>query len=425
MLLAFLLTLLYVGLVYLRPQEYVDALKEVPILPTLLTAAALVWLPARNKDLSAPQHWFVPLFTLSIFLSLALRGWFGGAFKELGTFLPIVALWYLVSTTTVTVARHRLFMMMIGAATTVLAVHGLDQASNGTRQGWSGAWLSQGTRITYLGIFYDPNDLALAFVMAIPMILYLVKRAGFLGKLAWLGALLTIYYGIYLTNSRGGMLAAMAQLFVVMVRRFGIAAGAIGAAAGAGAMLALPSRLEQLDAGEASAQGRVHAWYAGLQMLFGSPLIGVGKNNFTDIHLLTAHNSWVLAFAELGLLGYFFWMSTLALSFYMVYRIASAPPPEAAPEGPEARETREIALAYCYSMLGFFVGAFFLSRTYNILLFLLCGLCVALYATRRALPGGWEEVAFRPLAGKLAMVTVGSVVALWAVVRTLLALGAK
>ena len=52
---------------------------------------------------------------------------------------------------------------------------------------------------------------------------------------------------------------------------------------------------------EQSAAERIEAWSVGLELLKWRPLFGAGYGNFTDHHHLTAHNSFVLCFAELGL----------------------------------------------------------------------------------------------------------------------------
>jgi hypothetical protein len=54
---------------------------------------------------------------------------------------------------------------------------------------------------------------------------------------------------------------------------------------------------------DASTAGRVDAWYAGLQMFKSAPLFGIGFGRFADSYERTAHNSFVLCLAELGIVG--------------------------------------------------------------------------------------------------------------------------
>lgn len=422
MLVSFVLLLTYVGLVYLRPQEYLPALEGVPVMPIFLVASFVLWLPHGNKRLDAPQFWLAPALFVAMAISIAANGWFGGIVPLAADMGPVLVLFFLVASATSTAARHRAFMAALAIFTTVLAVHGIDQSAKGI--GWSGAQMSQETRITYLGIFNDPNDLALTFVFALPMLAYLASETrSLLMRAAWLASIGSVLYGIYLTNSRGGMLALATQFMVYSVRRFGVLRSMVPAAVGLGALLALPTRLENLDADEASAAGRLDAWYSGIWMLLRNPVFGVGKGNFTEHHPLAAHNFLVLAFAELGLFGYFFWISFFALSVYMVW-LASRPggPPGLAPgaSDPAWEQHRKIATTYLFSMLGFIVAAMFLSRSYNLMLFMLCGLCVAIHQAMRRRWPSFPGVSFGAVAGRLFALELGSIVFVFLLVKGLL-----
>jgi len=122
-----------------------------------------------------------------------------------------------------------------------------------------------------------------------------------------------------------------------------------------------------------SAAGRIEAWSEGLQMLRSQPLIGVGYRQFTEHHNLTAHNSFVLCFAETGLIGYFFWLSLLGISLLQLQKLKNLPE-----ESPVEQEIRRHASILQTALIGFMAAAFFLSRTYVPLLYLLIGLSAAL-----------------------------------------------
>jgi O-antigen ligase len=120
---------------------------------------------------------------------------------------------------------------------------------------------------------------------------------------------------------------------------------------------------------EQSASQRIDAWYDGLQMFRGQPLFGVGYGAFTDHHPLTAHNSFVLCFAELGLFGLLPWVALLVLAWRELSQVTRY----AEPGSPQARMAEALRVA----LLGFMACAWFLSRTYQPLLYLLLGLCLA------------------------------------------------
>ena len=426
MFVAFILTLLYVALVYLRPQEYSPALLEAPVLPVVLIASFIVWAAQRGKRFDASQHRLLPIFLFIMALSVAASGWVGGALETFTGFFPTLILFYLISTTTDSLAKHRLFIKTLAVITTVLAVHGIDQIETGI--GWSGAKAIDGTRITYLGIFNDPNDLALAFVLALPMLAYALSEAKrFIGKVIWTVAIGINLYGLFLTNSRGGMLGAIALFAAYLYSRYGMVQSMLAATVGAVTLSLFQSRLSTLDAGEESAAGRVDAWYEGIRMLLTHPLLGVGKGNFTDHHNLTAHNSIVLVFAELGLIGYFFWLAFVGLSLLMVYKIAKTQPSQvdgaANQHGLDLPSYSKISRTYFYSLAGFLFTAFFLSRSYSVLLFMLCALCVALYQTVRAKWPGFAPITFTKIAGLTLVVEVGSIAFMYVLVKILLMLG--
>jgi len=178
-----------------------------------------------------------------------------------------------------------------------------------------------------------------------------------------------LVYGIYLTNSRGGLLALMTTIFFYFVRktRKFFIGGIIGGLA-AFALLAFgPSRTAIISIDETSAFGRVELWYQGIMMLKSNPLFGVGYGMFTDRLPQTAHNSFVLAAAELGLVGLFFWMALIYSSFKGLSIIQE-----------HNKEFRNYALGLQSSLVGFCAAAFFLSRTYVIIPYILFALSGAL-----------------------------------------------
>ena len=421
----FLLTLIYVGLVYIRPQEYISTLEGVPILPSWLIVTFILWLVLQKKNFEASQHWLLPLLLFTMVLSVAATGWLSGAFAVFNNFYPIVILFYLVSTSTDTVSKHQVFMKTLAVLTTILALHGVDQIQTGV--GWSGA-IVLADRITYLGVFNDPNDLALAFVIALPMLVYGLTEAKLLiSKAFWVFCIAAILYGIILTNSRGGMLSAIALFVVYFYRRFGVGRALILTTIGLVAVSLVPTRLSELDAGEASAAGRVDAWFAGIQMLQSHPIFGVGQGGFTDFHIRTAHNSIVLAFAELGLVGYFFWLAFIGLSVHMVYKISIATTAQfgelRGAEVEELSQYKKISQAYLYAMFGFSISAFFLSRSYNILLFILCSLCVALYQSARQKWPRFSPIPFANIVVPTVAFEIGSIFFMYILVKKLLRLG--
>jgi len=419
----FFLILLYLALVLLRPQEY-PAFEgaHLPLLPVTLVLALCGWLMSRNKSFAAPQYALLGAFLAVMMLSEIVNGWFGGIVTELVQFGPVLAAFVILANAITSTRQVFIVMAAFVLCATVLALHGIEQAHTGV--GWTGVPLIQDGRIQYVGIFNDPNDLGMLFVLALPMAMYLSGRGGAFGlrRLFWLSAGLMLLYGVYLTDSRGALLAVAVVLGVYLWRRYGVVAAVMVGSMGLTGLLMLPSRLNDLSPDEESASGRVDAWYEGFQMFFSHPVLGVGAGNFTDYNYLTAHNSLVLVLAETGFVGFTLWLGFLGYCFWMMLTVLRHQP-ELADAGATAawRTERAIAMTMLLSLSGWLATAFFLSRSYTVVLYLLTALVVAVYANARrqfsSLPGFDLGRDWVRLAGFAAMTVVG----LYVVAKVLLA----
>lgn len=421
----FLLTL-YVALVYLRPfeyQQFAEAFAGVPVLPVVMGLMLVAWLLMGRKDFSAPQYpLMIGLFICIPWSTLVATRWISGAQRDFSDFLPIVVMFLVAASTLDSPARLKRMFAVVATACTVIAWHGIDQAAN--EIGWSGAQLIVG-RITYVGFLNDPNDLAMALLMAIPMALTFAGRGHMVPvQGVALGAVGAMFYAVYLTNSRGAILATIAMIAVFALGRYGWRKGMmVGPVLLAAALVLAPDRMADVSADEESASDRIEAWYEGFLMLKGYPLFGVGRGEFVDHHVRTAHNSFVLALAELGVVGYFFWISMIALSVLMLMKIRNAPPIAGADAGLAAswNEHQRLARTLLYSATATLVAAFFLSRTYIVILYLLIAMIVGLYQSARRTNPLLPAFGLRGLVGRLVGFEFASIVVLWLVTRILLA----
>jgi putative inorganic carbon (hco3(-)) transporter len=423
--LPFLFITLYLLLVLLRPQDYPQfAGLGVPILPLALMAAAGAWIFSREKRFDAPQYLLLVMFYLSTCLSLIVFGWFGGAQQQFAEFLPTVIAFVLLANAVDTPARTRKTMALFVLCACVMAVHGIDQSIDGV--GWTGQETVMDGRIQYVGIFSDPNDLGMLFVMSMPMALYLGTRGGLMGlrRLFWFAACALLFYGIYLTNSRGALLSVVTMTAAYLWIRKGPVFGGV-LAAGALVMLKLmPSRLDELDVSESSASGRVDAWYEGMQMFIWKPLFGVGTGRFTDYHHLTAHNSIILVLAENGIIGFLFWFVFVGYCFWMMARLIRHDPElQDEADADDWAEARAKAIALMVALTGFFTAAFFLSRSYVILLYLLAALVVAHFSNVRERFPSVKGMRLSNDLVRWAILTPAAVVAFYLILKVLLAMG--
>ncbi len=173
-------------------------------------------------------------------------------------------------------------------------------------------------RVRYIGELHDPNEVSLTLAAAGIAILigFAIRKKGAGSKLLVVLGVALLLATVWMTKSRGGLVAAMLVPAVWIIRRYGI--GALIPAL----MLAVPVLMlggrSDASAGESTAL-RYEAWAEGLNMFKHSPVYGIGARLFTDHHYLTAHNSYVLALAELGIVGMILFVAIIYLSIKTLY----------------------------------------------------------------------------------------------------------
>jgi hypothetical protein len=261
--------------------------------------------------------------------------------------------------------------------------HGYSQISSPLGIGWSGNALSQGTRITYLGFFNDPNDLGMFFVMNIPIVFYFYKKSNnFFIKTAMIVLFVFILWGVYKTNSRGTLLGGLSLGGLYFVFRYGKAKALLLFVVFIPVVFVIMNQIRAIDSEEESADQRIESWYTAVVLFKSKPLFGIMKGSFTDHHYITAHNSYALIMAELGGVGYVLWFTFI---FYTLFKLLAIKmnslkiSEDKSSLWQQHRENYQLqASTLIYSLLGFCVTAFFLSRSYVILLFVFVGIASAI-----------------------------------------------
>ena len=168
-------------------------------------------------------------------------------------------------------------------------------------------------RVRYRGNLNDPNEAALVIAaggMSF-LIAFVRRKRNPLMRVALVTGLAISLVAIFMTQSRGGLVAMLLVFFVYLVRRYGVWAFAPAAA------LALPLLMLGGRSGESaneSTQQRYEAWATGLKMFESNPLFGVGSGQFGEHHYLTAHNSFVLTLAEMGFPGMVLFVAIIYIS---------------------------------------------------------------------------------------------------------------
>ncbi len=346
--------------ILVRPQEYLPLLQKVPFLH-LFAAFALVGYVIdvrlrRTQPIGTPALPWAVAFLLWAVISTAINV----PEQLLHKLVEMIILFTLYGTISHGIQRFRAFQIVAGVMTTVcvfvaaVCLHqgmspkqcvggeNLDGESVGRPDGRScevhencrgqGAdpslqyrcehvgindMHSVEGRVRYRGDLQDPNEVAL--VIAVGGISFLAafmrrKRETsfrFFAVLA-IGACVAT---IMLTQSRGGQVSMMLVFFVYLVRKYGVKA-ILPAAAMAIPLLVFGGRNDESSA--MSTMERYEAWATGIELFRNSPLYGVGAGQFVEHHYLTAHNSWVLAMAELGFVGLVLFVSLIYVSIKSV-----------------------------------------------------------------------------------------------------------
>lgn len=454
---AFFLLLIYIALIFLRPQEWVPfmygmrAVNYVAI-PTI-GATVFSMTQEETKLIKAPQSWLMLALFGAMLMSHAAHTYFAAFMETLtGDFLRVVILYFLITVLVTSVARLKAVVLVMVIGVLFMSWHGILQWHHGEGFGGYEPMIVHGTvRVLWLGFFNDPNDLALILVTVLPFLFskVIAKRSMLPSRLLSALACVPIIYTVFITNSRGGWLAfgAMCCMFVIMHMKkkklaLIVAGLAFWALIGVG-----PDRLGISD--DASSRQRVALWGAGNHMLKQWPLFGAGLGRFTEYsqYSQVAHNSFIQTWAELGMVGYFVWLSLMLATIkdsYALEQLERKDPDDeegvAPPKGPkeptaldmppapqesdaidpeDKAELSRIGRAIIPAITGFMAASFFLSRSYIIPLYILC----ALGASSRAIyedHAGPLPGAFVPKDLKMfAIITLVSVPGMWLTIRGL------
>ncbi|MEH8021004.1 MULTISPECIES: O-antigen ligase family protein [Rheinheimera] len=436
-LLPFLFLCIYMLLILVRPQEWLEQFKDLPIIRLALLLAFASYLVLQKDKKLPPQVICCILLVPVMFLSGISNGWLTGGINSANNFiisgvLPII----IFSGLTTTVARTRILMLIAIAAAMVMVNNGISQKNSPVGIGWSGSALSWLDRITYVGFFNDPNDLGMFFVMTLPFVFLFFIRGGVLTKCIAGFCAAYILYGVYLTNSRGALLSIVAMAGLFSYLNWGKFKTILSAVLLSPALIFIFMKFRSIDVDEESAAGRVDSWYEGMQLFLWKPLLGVGQGNFIEHHNITAHNSYVLALAELGISGYCLWMMFLLLTLYMVYpqrkiNVITLPtiPENFASYREQVAFTKEYEqiknqkwLSDClfYSMVGFAAAAFFLSRTYALVAYVFAGIAIAQYFQAAKHNGLSSLPSLKHIMVRIFWFTILSVFAFFIIIKVLL-----
>ncbi|MGZ3416645.1 MAG: O-antigen ligase family protein, partial [Polyangiales bacterium] len=233
-------------------------------------------------------------------------------------------------------------------------------------------------RVRYRGQLGDPNELSVFVGAGLPLVFFLAAGRKRLTQVLIVGPVLAIsLWAVVLSQSRTGQVVLGTIALIALIRKFGLK-GLLFAIAMSPGFLLLGGR-EGAEA-DASSLERATILYEGIDLVRAHPFLGVGASQFgEEISIpMTAHNSYLLAAAELGIMGLVLWAGMLWTSMKVAVVVATDPPPGV------DRDLVLFAEALAVSLAAIFVGIFFLSFCYKQLLFVWLGLAAALHGAVRA-----------------------------------------
>ncbi len=256
----------------------------------------------------------------------------------------------------------------------------------------------------------DPNELASVLIPGLALavaVIALYRRRPLIRLLALL-TVISCAAGIWLTSSRGGLIAlAIALVFAIAISGrwrplVAIAATALVAASyvyfAGFASDQVRERITEPARGQARLQeGRTTIYQVAWRAFEANPVLGVGSANFevSSKHYLdepgalartdeiidrpkVAHNSYLEVMAELGVVG------LLLFATIVLFAVSSALMAARTFSRADNRRMQAVALCIAVAMVGILAAGFFLSGQYSKQLWLLLGLGPALLTMARA-----------------------------------------
>jgi len=385
---------MFMVLVFWRPQEWlVPVLYGWPLLDAIVYAALLsLILESSAKRIEFPsrmsQIWLLVGLWFAAVISHVPHTYLAGALNTMGDVFKYCFFTLLLFCVLDRPSRLRKTIVIFVGMCAFMAVHALMQKHLG--YGFGGQRpISQYRpsverfvyRSLFFGIFGDPNDLAQILITAIPLAFALSRRRTVMNFIFSCSIAVLLVMGALATGSRGGFvaLAAVSAVMVLLVlpRRWLAPLLVMGIVAG------LPLCLSAGRFMDMSAADRVDFWGQANWAFKENIFFGVGYDMIGEYITKSraVHNAFVLAYAELGVFGYWFWFILLQLAIVGAWRTRTV---LAENDDPEARWLGRTAGLGISAMAGFTASAYFLSRAFVYPIFFLMAILGAMpYIAKR------------------------------------------
>ena len=377
-------TLAFIVVLLLRPADHFPALAALQPAKAVAVVAILAWLFATllraDKRLSrAPQGKWIVALAGGLIISSTLSSYPGSSWRfYTDVFIKILIMYGLIVQLVHTKPQAVRLHLSLALCTVALAVGAIYVRL-------AGLATIEGNRAGLAGLLGDPNDLALVLVIYAPFFVELAL--GSRGPRRVFGVMMfcVLAFGVLATISRGGALGLAAGLACTFYDRGRLHTRllVIPAVTAALAVLLIAAGVNERASGglrsgrlDDSAASRLDFWQAGVRMMAHNPISGVGLAQFSlnypryarnaiSLAPKDAHNSFIKAAGETGLVGFVPFMALVFLTIRTGYRTRKKDDPD---ESPMERAVRRSLFP---SIVGFCVSAFFLSQCWSWFMFIL------------------------------------------------------
>jgi O-antigen ligase len=355
----------------LRPQELIPGLGWLPA-AKLAGAMALLGLalslgraPRRPSDLPREAYYLLALVGVLFVSAILSPVWRGGAFWGTLEFSKVCVLWVLAFLLITDLARLRRIVAIQAGSVVLISFFALVKGYSVERlNGVIG------------GIYSNPNDLAFAILVSMPLCLALLLMAKRnLAKAGWLIGMLVMAVALLRTASRGGFIAIMIVIpvclwhFGVKGRRYYllVASALIGTAVLLVAGGTLRARFVTLagdrdshleEVATASYEERKFLMERALEGISEHPLLGVGAWNFITYSgvWLEVHAAYLQIAVEGGIPSLILYLLFFARGFSNLRAVRKQTSDE---------QAILFAGALHASLIGFLIGAAFSPEAYH------------------------------------------------------------
>ncbi|WP_224361944.1 O-antigen ligase family protein [Hyalangium versicolor] len=191
----------------------------------------------------------------------------------------------------------------------------------------AGVDMVEGFRSRWVGVYADPNHMAMNMGMVVPLAVAFLarKESKLLMRIACAVAAALAVVAIVLSHSRGGFIGLSVAMAVWAIReKRRLQAIVVGSILAVGLVMFAPKSFWERNETvtsfheDASAMGRVYAWQVASRISLDKPLLGVGAGSFRYAwpmyappearRAYVAHNIFLDVIGELGFVGLLFFL---------------------------------------------------------------------------------------------------------------------